>query len=182
MDDWKVNNKLTVQIGLRWDHDRRPAGSHPQGSLQYDINAKNVLQANGDWNWSQVTAAVPGLAGLPVPGWLTQGATGRAVLLDTKEYPQKNLYTTDWTNFQPRLGISYVVDDKTVLHLSGGFVDQGLNGLSTDYFSFYYNSNTFNQIDTLDGQHWISELGNDHGLGTFPLQPFMVRTWDSTRR
>ena len=93
------------------------------------------------------------------------------MLLDTKEYPQKNLYTTDWTNFQPRLGISYVVDDKTVLHLSGGFVDQGLNGLSTDYFSFYYNSNTFNQIDTLDGQHWISELGDDHGLGTFPLQP-----------
>ena len=171
MDDWKVNNKLTVQIGLRWDHDGGRQGRHPQGSLQYDINAKNVLQANGDWNWSQVTAAVPGLAGLPVPGWLTQGATGRAVLLDTKEYPQKNLYTTDWTNFQPRLGISYVVDDKTVLHLSGGFVDQGLNGLSTDYFSFYYNSNTFNQIDTLDGQHWISELGNDHGLGTFPLQP-----------
>ena len=138
---------------------------------QYDINAKNVLQANGGWNWSQVTDAVPGLAGLPVPAWLTQGATGRDVLLDTKEYPQHNLYTTDWTNFQPRIGISYAVNDKTVLHASGGFVDQGLNGLSTDYFSFYYNSNTFNQIPTLDGQHWVSELGNDHGLGTFPLQP-----------
>ena len=45
-----------------------------------------------------------------------------------------------------------------------------MNGLSTDWFSFYYNSNTFNQISSLDGQHWISELSNDHGLGTFPMQ------------
>jgi hypothetical protein len=28
-----------------------------------------------------------------------------------------------------------------------------------------------NQISTLDGQHWVSELGPDHGLGTFPTQP-----------
>ncbi|HEY1580682.1 MAG TPA: carboxypeptidase-like regulatory domain-containing protein [Terracidiphilus sp.] len=171
MDDWKVNSKLTVQMGLRWDHDGGRQGRHPQGSLMYDINAKNVLQSNGSWNWSQVTAAVPELAGLGSPQWISQGATGRVALLDTKEYPQKNLYTTDWLNFQPRLGISYQLDDRTVLHGSGGIVYQGLNGLSTDYFSFYYNSNTFNQIPSLDGQHWISEFGDDHGLGTFPLQP-----------
>jgi hypothetical protein len=170
MDDWKVNTKLNVQLGLRWDHDGARAGRHPQGSLRYDLNAKNVLSANGDWNWNQVLNAEPGLANLPAPAWLSQGATGRVALLDTPEYPEKNLYTTNWLNLEPRLGISYAVNDKTVLHLSAGFVDQGLNGLSTDYFSFYYNSNTFNQISSLDGQHWVSEFGNDHGLGTFPLQ------------
>ena len=170
MDDWKVNSKLTVQMGLRWDHDGGRQGRHPQGSLMYDINAKNVLQANGSWNWSQVTSSEPDLAGLPAPQWLSQGATGRDVLLGTKEYPQKYLYKTDWLNFQPRLGISYELNDRTVLHANAGIVYQGLNGLSTDYFSFYYNSNTFNQIPTLDGKHWISELGNDHGLGTFPVQ------------
>ncbi len=124
------------------------------------------------WNWSQVTLQRSRISPASVhPQWLSQGATGRVALLNTKEYPQKNLYTTDWLNFQPRLGISYQLDDRTVLHGSGGFVYQGLNGLSTDYFSFYYNSNTFNQIASLDGQHWISELGDDHGLGTFPLQP-----------
>ena len=40
--------------------------------------------------------------------------------------------------------------------------------MSTDWYSFYYNSNTFNQISTLDGKHWISEFGDDHGLRTFP--------------
>jgi hypothetical protein len=171
MDDWKVNDKLTVQMGLRWDHDGGRQGRFPQGSLQYDMNAKNVLTANSGWDWSQVTSAVPGLANLPEPAWLTQGATGRVVLLDTPEYPQKNLYTTNWKNFQPRLGIAYAIDSNTVLHAGAGIIYQGLGGLSTDWFSFYYNSNTFNQISSLDGQHWVSELSNDHGLGTFPLQP-----------
>ena len=174
MDDWKVNRKLTVQMGLRWDHDgaRSPKSFAPGQSspLMYDINAKNVLTPNSGWDWSQVTSQVPGLAALPQPAWISQGTTGRIVLLHTPEYPQKNLYTTDWKNFQPRLGIAYEIDDRTVVHASAGIIDQGLNGLSTDWFSFYYNTAVMNQQATLDNQHWISELGPDHGLGTFPLQ------------
>jgi hypothetical protein len=171
MDDWRVNNKLNINIGLRWDHDGARQGRKPQGSLMYDINAKNVLSANSGWNWSQVTGQEAGLSSLPTPQWITQGTSGRIVLLDTKEYPQKNLYQTSLNNFQPRVGFSYQINGATFLHGNAGIVDEGLNGLSTDYYSFYYNSNTFNQIPTLDGQHWISEFGNDHGLRTFPLQP-----------
>ena len=134
-------------------------GRHVPGSLVYDLNAKNVLTANSGWNWDQVVAAEPDLANLPTPAWLSQGATGRVALIGTPEYPQKNLYTTNMINLQPRLGVSWAVNDKTVLHLSAGTVDQGLNGLSTDWLSFYYNSNTFNQIPSLDGQHWVSEFG-----------------------
>lgn len=171
MDDWKVNTKLNVQIGLRWDHDGARQGRHVPGSLVYDLHAKNVLTANSGWGWGQVTSSVPGLANLPAPAWLSQGATGRVALIGTPEYPQKNLYTTNIANLEPRIGISWALNDKTVVHLSGGMIDQGLNGLSTDYLSFYYNSNTFNQVATTDGQHWVSEFGQDHGLGSFPAQP-----------
>lgn len=174
MDDWKVNRKLTVQMGLRWDHDgaRTPHSFAPGQSspIMYDINAKNVLTPNSTWNWGQVTSAEPGLTSLQQPAWLSQGATGRVVLLNTPQYPQKNLYNTSWNNFQPRLGIAYALNDKTVLHGSAGIIDEGLNGLSTDWFSFYYNSITMNQVSSVNGQNWISELGNDHGLGTFPSQ------------
>jgi len=132
------------------------------------MDAKNVLTPNGNWNWGQVTSIVPGLAALGNPEWLSQGATGRVALIGTPEYPQKNLYTTNMVNLQPRLGINWAVNEKTVVHLSGGTVDQGLNGLATDWLSFYYNSNTFNQVSSTDGQHWISEFGGDHGLNAFP--------------
>lgn len=172
MDDWKVNRKLTVQIGLRWDHDggRTPRDFGVSTPLTYLINARNVLDPISSWNWGQVTSQVPGLASLPQPGWLTQGTTGQVVLLNTPEHPQKTLYHTNWLNFQPRLGIAYAFNDKTVLHASAGIIDEGLGGLSTDWFSFYYNTVTMNQLSSVDGQHWISELGPDHGLGTFPLQ------------
>ncbi len=172
MDDWKVNSKLTVQIGLRWDHDGAKQGRHAFGGLLYDMNAKNVLTPNNGWSWGAVAAAEPSglLSGLPTPAWVSSGATGRLALNNTPEYPQKNLYTTNMVNLQPRVGISWQVDDRTVLHLNGGLVDQGLNGLSTDWQSFYYNTNIFNQVNTQDGMHWISELGGDHGLRSFPAQ------------
>ncbi len=169
-DDFKVNNKLTVQLGLRWDHDGGRQSRYPKGSLQYDLNAHDVLTHNAGWDWNQVTAAVPGLSSLGLPQWVTQGANGRVVLLDTPEYPQENLYTTNWSNFQPRLGIAYALNDKTTLRGGAGVIYEGLGGLSTDWFSFYYNSVTFNQISSLDGQRWVSELGNEHGVGTFPVQ------------
>ncbi len=36
---------------------------------------------------------------------------------------------------------------------------------------YFYNSTGFDQIATLDGRRWVSEIGREHGLGTFPAAP-----------
>jgi hypothetical protein len=35
----------------------------------------------------------------------------------------------------------------------------------------YYGRTTFDQILSQDGKHWVSELGTERGLGSFPVQP-----------
>jgi hypothetical protein len=97
--------------------------------------------------------------------------TGRVGLLDTSEYPGNALFTTNAVVPQPRLGISYSPDNKTVVHASGGIIYQGLYGMGMDAGgNIYYGKTTFDQILSLDGQHWISEIGTLHGFGAFPTQ------------
>lgn len=171
MDDWKVNSKLTVQLGLRYDHENGRTARYPHGVI-FDLNAKNVLKPNAGWSWDQVVAAVPGVGNYPQPAWVTQGVNGRAALIKTAEYPQNVLFSTGKGLFQPRIGVSYGLDSKTVLHASYGMIFQGFSGLQSEYGgSFYYPTDTFNQVNTVDGQHWISEFGLDHGLGNFPALP-----------
>jgi len=171
MDDWKVNSKLTVQMGLRIDHDGPKKIHWAKTGVIWDLSAKNVLTPNANWSWGQVQAAVPGLSNYPQPGWVTNGVNGRIGLLDTPEYPGNELFTTNAMVPQPRLGISYALNPKTVIHASGGIIYQGLYGLGMDNGgNIYYGAINFFQDLTLDGQHWISELGTMRGLGAFPLQ------------
>ena len=136
----------------------------------YDINARNVLTPNPGGTRAKSRRLCQGCRRCRNQLGCRRAPRARWCCCNSPEYPDKNLYHTTWTNFQPRLGIAYAFNDKTVLHASAGIIDEGMNGLSTDWFSFYYNSITMNQLSTLNGQNWISELGHDHGLGTFPLQ------------
>jgi hypothetical protein len=171
MDDWKVNTKLALQIGLRYDYERGRRPRYPSGII-FDTAAKGVRTPNASWSWDQVLSAVPELANYASPAWLTSGINGRTCLINTPECPEQLLYNTSPGVTQPRIGASYALDSNTVLHASFGSVFQSFSGFESKYGgSFYYPWDTYNQVNTIDGMHWISELGLDHGLGAFPLQP-----------
>jgi hypothetical protein len=109
-DDWRVNNRLTINLGLRWDYEQPArerdnlavAGWAFGQPLPLDCPQCAAVAAQSDIN-------NPGLANL----------TGGVIFADG------GLYETDWNNIGPRVGVTYQMTDKLVLQ--GGWGVSYLN-------------------------------------------------------
>jgi hypothetical protein len=112
-DTWKVNSKLTLNYGLRWEP-YFPILNHDGGPLHFDVNAlRQGIKT------TQFTNAPPGVFFQGDPGF--PGAAG--------------IYK-HWWEFSPRLGLAWNLggDGRTSIRASGGtFYDyissQGMQGL-----------------------------------------------------
>jgi hypothetical protein len=101
-DDWKINNRLTINLGLRYDLYGLPVEN--QGRLV------NLL-------FDQIrigTTAAP--AGSP--NGFVQAEGGQLAGVPTVE---KTLVPVDKNNFAPRIGFAYVLDEKLKMVVRGGY-------------------------------------------------------------
>lgn len=83
-DKWQVSNKLTLDLGARWEYWPASYPQFPGGSVKYDADTNSILLA--------------GIGKTPLD-------------LGVKNYP-RNIY--------PRIGISYRLNDKTVIRSGFG--------------------------------------------------------------
>ena len=114
-DNWKVNEKLTLDLGLRWDYYPTLTEVHNAQAFFDPTLANPVTGLNGAL---QYAGSGPGTCNCSTP---------------VKNY---------FKNFGPRLGLAYQVDPKTVIHASygvmyahGNAVGGGATSLSTLGFS-----------------------------------------------
>jgi hypothetical protein len=116
-DTWRMNNKLTLDYGLRWDY-------YSPSSEKYDR-----------LSFFDPTGANPSAGGRP--GRLAFAGDDYGAASYGERYPEKNWYG----GFAPRLGAVYSLNDKTVLRGGWGifytqaFYPNWNGGMSQDGFS-----------------------------------------------
>jgi hypothetical protein len=95
-DDWHFSSKITLNLGIRWEH------SGPWTERFNNISFFNPTQPNS------VLAA----GGLTVPGNID--------LVDSANDSYRSAIRPDWKQFAPRAGLAYQVARNTVFHAGYG--------------------------------------------------------------
>ena len=110
-DDYKINNRLTMNIGIRYELFLTPTFPDPQNhSLNSTVN-RFVGEANGR----------PLEDGERIP--VSQGGWGEAEYLPHFQFPSSGSdcgCENDKNNFAPRIGFAYRANDKTVFRVGAG--------------------------------------------------------------
>jgi hypothetical protein len=95
-DDWRLTNKLTLNLGFRWDFNSPVHEAQNRLNYVFDPTLSNPVSAR---------------VGQPVMGGITfLGVNGAPTT------PWK----FDWNNWQPRAGAAYQINEKTVLRAGYG--------------------------------------------------------------
>jgi hypothetical protein len=93
-DDWKVNRKLTLNLGVRWEYETPRTERYNRATRGFGFGVASPVRA-------------PGLN-------LTGG-----LLYANKDGRPRGIYSPDRNNFAPRVGFAYSLTPKTVLR--GGY-------------------------------------------------------------
>lgn len=120
-DDWKVSNRLTLNLGARWDFET-PVTERFDKLYVWDPDAPPPFKINAGYDFNAaVRAAGLDPARIITPEWVSKGFPNGAIrIANTPEYTSRNATEINWTQVAPRVGAAYKLNDKTVLRGSFG--------------------------------------------------------------
>jgi len=115
-DDWRLTNKLTVNLGFRWDFNSPVHETQNRLNYAFDPTIVN-----------------------PISSQIGQTVNGAVTFLGVGGNPTTP-WKFDWNNWQPRVGAAYQLNEKTVLRAGYGKYYENPTGQgSTNGFSLATN-------------------------------------------
>ncbi len=140
-DDWKVSNRLTLNLGLRWDLSTGDMEKYNRLAY-FDPTAPNPLGT---------PAGLPNLAGLLK--WIGKG--------------NGNQQASALHDFAPRFGLAYQLNDKTVLRGGYGlyYLPRNVQGNGDGAVEAF---RTTTMLATIDGVTPANRLSNPYPQGILP--------------
>lgn len=115
-DDWKVNQRLTLNLGLRWEFETGNTDRFNR-LLNFDPQAQFPV--------GSVSVAFPEATGLRAQ---TIALRGVVTPVGRGGVESRENYDHDLNNFGPRLGLAYKLADKTVVRAGGAIFYAPLGG------------------------------------------------------
>ena len=114
-DRWKATPRLTLSLGLRWDHWTPYSEARNRLVVPYNPESPTTFEVLSPGNVS-----VNQIGGIPpavLTSWSNLGLTWATA--NSVGYPS-NLFRSVWHDFGPRLGVAYQLNHNTVLRGSYG--------------------------------------------------------------
>ena len=161
-DDWKVTRKLTVNLGLRAEHESPITERFNRSVAQFDSVSSNPIEAAAIANYAALTsrpAELP-LADFKVKGGVTFAGVGG----NSRKY-----WNDQGIKWSPRIGLAYQLNSKTVFR--GGYgIFYAPNGiLRTNSILSGFSRSTPIVASSDSGLSFIANLTNPFPTGLLPV-------------
>jgi len=168
-DDYRVTDRLTLNMGLRYEYSPWLDGYKGQVGTFDPTQAKPIIVSG--------TGPVPDLTAQPAAPAAYQ-YFGKYIQTSSEAHLPLNLTYTDKLQFAPRIGLSYAMDSKTVLRSGFGifYEPEGTSGRVNLNILPYRLAETINQTQNVTPTRTLANYFQGSALGSATSTPSLAPT------